>query len=406
MDAQILEAEKPQHDPWKLWFAKTRFGMFIHWGLYSIPAIGEWTLLNQAVPFEQYKKLANKFTGSKFNAKEWIRIAKEAGAEYVVFTTRHHDGYCLYDSKISDFTSIKTAAKRDFVAEYVEAAREAGLRVGLYYSLADWRYPTHSHQQLIPENMEFLIKYTHEQVRELLTGYGQIDMLWFDGPFGYDERGITWDIEWPQWDGERLLAMARELQPGIVINDRARIPGDYTTPEQHIKPAEQGRLWEACMTLNENWGYHKGDNRWKPTWQLIDNLVRCASFGGAYLLNIGPKADGTVPAPSVKRMKEIGQWLAAHGEAIYGTQRSDLRQDMVSFKLFTRKGNFVYMFEPCWTGKTSRIRNFDHEVVSATLLKSGRPVKFRQEGDVVEFYDLPARPDDPITSVFKIELKS
>jgi len=380
--------------------------MFIHWGIYSIPAVGEWTLLNQHVPFEEYKKLADDFKPAKFDAAEWAGLAKQAGAEYVVLTTRHHDGYALYDSQVSDFTSVKCAARRDFVAEYVQACRGAGLRVGLYYSLADWRFPTHSHGQLIPETMEYMRRYVREQVRELLSNYGHIDLLWFDGPFGYDERGITWDIEWPDWDGENLLAMARELQPGIVINDRARVPGDYTTPEQQIKAEGSGRLWEACMTMNDNWGYHKHDRHWKPTWQLIANLVQCAAGGGAYLLNIGPKPDGSIPATSAQRMREIGRWLGDHGEAIFGTERTDIRKDQCSFKDFTAKGNFRYLFEPNWPGKTERIHNFPHEIVSAQLLKSGRPLQFRQEpGGIVTFSGLPARPEDPWMSVIRLEIR-
>jgi alpha-L-fucosidase len=386
------------------WFAEARFGMFIHWGLYSIPAVGEWTMLNQHYSPDVYRRLADRFKPKRFDAAAWVALAKEAGAQYVVLTTRHHDGFSLFDSKVSDFTSTRTAAGRDFVAEYTWACRAAGLKVGLYYSLCDWRFPTHRHGRLVPAVMRRMREYVREQVRELCTNYGRIDLLWYDGPFGVDENGVTWGRKWPDWDGVRLHRMVRRLQPGIAINDRAMAPGDFATPEQEIKPPSDGRLWEACMTINDNWGFHKTDRNWKPAWQLVSNLVLCASNGGSYLLNVGPKADGTVPAPSVQRMREIGRWLRDHGEAIYGTRAGGLNPAAVSFRRFTRKGNFFYMFEPHWPGTVERIRNFPNRVVEARLLKSGKRLAVAQEGRTVTLTGLPSGPEDPLMSVIKLEV--
>ncbi|UCD30582.1 MAG: alpha-L-fucosidase, partial [Planctomycetota bacterium] len=181
----------------KTWFSEARFGVFVHWGLYSIPAVGEWTLLNQHIPFQEYRKLADQFNPKDFNPKSWVKLAKQAGAQYMVLTSRHHDGFSLFDSQVSDFTSTKTAAGRDFVAEYCKACRDAGLKVGLYYSLTDWRFPTHRKEKLINKAMGQMRSYVREQIRELCTNYGKIDILWYDGPFGLDERGITWKRKWP-----------------------------------------------------------------------------------------------------------------------------------------------------------------------------------------------------------------
>ena len=389
----------------KLWFSEARFGMFIHWGLYAIPAVGEWTMLNQHYEPDVYARLAGRFNPERFDVTTWIDLAKQAGAQYVVLTTRHHDGFSLFDSSVSEFTSVKTAAGRDFVAEYTKACRAAGLKVGLYYSLTDWRFPTHRHGRLVPKAMEFMRTYVREQVRELCSNYGRIDLLWYDGPFAVDENGVCWGRKWPDWDGRSLHRLARRLQPGIVINDRAMVPGDFATPEQEIKPPADGRMWEACMTLNDNWGYHKHDHNWKSTSQLLQNLVLCATQGGSYLLNIGPRADGTVPTPSVRRMQEIGEWLHEYGDAIFGTRAGDLNPAAVSFRRFTRKGRWYYMFEPQWPGTTERVRNFPYPVKSARMVKSGRRLRVEQQGTRLTLTDLPRRPENALMDVIKLEVR-
>ncbi len=397
-----LERSEDQKTPQATWFNQARFGMFIHWGLYSIPAVGEWTMLNQHYAPEDYRRLADQFRPNNVKLSEWARIARDGGAEYAVFTTRHHDGFSLYDSKVSDFTSVKTAAGRDFVAEFVEACRAAGLRVGLYYSLVDWRFPTHSRSEMVPQAMEQARTYVREQVRELCTNYGQVDLLWFDGPFAVDEQGVIWGRPWPDWDGAALLEMIRRLQPGIAINDRAGVPGDFGTPEQEIRKPADGRPWEACMTMNDNWGFHRNDHNFKPTWQLVNNLVLCATGGGSYLLNIGPRADGSVPEPSVQRMRELGEWLSIYGEAVYGTQGCHLNPAAVSFRRFTRKGDHFYMFEPHWPGETERIRNFPHRVTAARMLRSGKHLTVKQWGTTIELSGLPGEPEHALMDVIQL----
>ncbi|MFH0795829.1 MAG: alpha-L-fucosidase [Candidatus Omnitrophota bacterium] len=303
------------------WFSQARFGMFIHWGLYSILGRGEWVMDAEKIPLSEYEKLITRFNPEKFNAKEWVSLAKSAGMKYMVLTTKHHDGFCLFDSKLTDYTSKNSPAKKDFVAEFVEACRKEGMKIGFYYSLLDWH---HSDYQASPAKgtlSKKYIDYYHGQVRELCTNYGKIDIMWFDG---------EWDHSYQQWKSKELVRMIRKLQPDILINNRlghkgnchrddiSYKEGDFGTPEQTITAGASDRLWESCMTMNDHWGYAFGDHNWKTTTQLIHNLVRCVAGGGNYLLNVGPKPDGTIPLPSVRRLKKIGSWIKINGKSIYG----------------------------------------------------------------------------------------
>jgi alpha-L-fucosidase len=231
------------------WFHDARFGMFIHWGLYAIPARGEWAMFQEKIPAEEYAPLAKRFRPRSFDADAWVGLAKEAGCKYIVLTTRHHEGFCLFDSKVSDFTAPKTAAGRDFIAEYVRACRRAGLKIGFYYSLLDWRFPAYyDGPEKDPEGWKRHVRYSHAQVCELCTQYGRIDLLWYDGawvPWAEGEAKVNYAPKGDVWRAEELNAMARELQPHIVINNRAGTLEDYDTPEQHIKASEAGRAWES-----------------------------------------------------------------------------------------------------------------------------------------------------------------
>ncbi|MCX8183670.1 MAG: alpha-L-fucosidase, partial [Crenarchaeota archaeon] len=232
-----IQEEKSTVEKRMSWWVEARFGMFIHWGLYAIPARGEWVMYCERIPKNEYARLAQKFNPKRFDADKWVELAKQAGARYMVLTTRHHDGFCLWDSSVSDFTSVKTAARRDFVAEYVEACRKAGMRIGFYYSLLDWRWPAYwDGPEKNPEGWKEFRNYVHAQVRELLTNYGKIDILWYDG---------GWPHSPDAWGSEQLNAMVRSLQPEIIINNRSGLPGDFDTPEQRIEVSH--RPWEACM---------------------------------------------------------------------------------------------------------------------------------------------------------------
>jgi len=377
------------------WFSQARFGMFIHWGIYSIPARGEWVRLVERIPADEYEPLAKRFNPRRYHPEAWVALAQEAGMKYMVLTTRHHDGFSLFDSEVSDFTAPKTAAKRDLVAEYVEACRKRGMGIGFYYSLLDWRYPAYfSGPEKDPKGWAKLLEYVHTQVRELCTNYSRIDVLWYDG-------GWPWDAA--AWQSAKLNAMVRKLQPHILINNRSQLPEDFDTPEQQISaPKDPKRLWETCMTMNDNWGYSAGDNNWKSTSQLIHNLVRCASGAGNYLLNVGPKRDGTIPAPSVRRLKEIGKWMKVNGEAIYGSERCPFRGGMVG--LTTARNTTVYLHVLRWPGKKATIAGIKNKVLSAHLLATEEKVQVIQKGDRLFLRGLPRKAPDLYDSVIVMEL--
>jgi alpha-L-fucosidase len=377
------------------WFHQARFGLFIHWGVYAIPARGEWVMHVERIPTEEYAPLARRFRPRKYDPDAWVALAKEAGMKYMVLTSRHHDGFSLFDSKVSDFTAPKTAAGRDLIAEYVRACRRAGMKIGFYYSLLDWRWPAYwAGPEKDPEGWAKLVAYVHAQVRELCSNYGKIDILWYDGGWPHDANA---------WRSAELNRMVRSLQPHIIINNRSQLPEDIDTPEQHIKASTPGRAWESCMTMNDNWGYSAGDHNWKSTTQLIHNLVRTASGAGNYLLNVGPKADGTIPAPSVQRLREIGQWMKVNGESIYGSERCPFGGGMVG--MTTAKGSTVYLHVLRWPGEELCIAGIKSKVKSAHLLATGAPAEVVRRKDRLFLRGLPRKAPDRHDSVIVLKLQ-
>jgi alpha-L-fucosidase len=376
------------------WWNDARFGMFIHWGVYSIPARGEWVMHVEKIPAEQYAPLAQQFNPRKYDPDEWVALAKAAGMRYIVLTSRHHDGYSLFDSKVSDFTAPKTAAGRDLIREYVRACHKARMKVGFYYSLLDWRWPAYwAGPEKDPDGWRKLVEYVHAQVRELCTNYGKIDILWYDG---------AWPHSAEAWQSAKLNAMVRKLQPHIIINNRSQLPEDLDTPEQHITSSDPGRAWESCMTMNDHWGYCAGDDNWKSATQLIRNLVHCVSGGGNYLLNVGPKRDGTIPAESVKRLKEIGAWMKVNGESIYGCSRAPFGGGTAGPT--TAKGNTVYLHVYYWPGEEICIPDVKPRVKSARILATGKQAQAVQEGDRLCLRGLPPKPPSPHDSVLALKL--
>ncbi len=386
------------------WFKEARFGMFVHWGLYSIPARGEWVMHIEQIPKEEYAQLAKQFNPKRFNADKWVRLAISAGMKYIVLTTRHHDGFCLFDSKVSNFTSVKTAAKKDFVAEYVAACRKYKIKIGFYYSLMDWSHPEYqnSMEKNSPVSPQF-IAYFQTQVKELCTNYGKIDVLWFDG---------EWDHSVKQWQSEKLVKMIHKLQPTALINDRLGTEsrgtlGDFGTPEQYIPTAfpessAPSRSWESCMTMNDNWGYSAGDKNWKSTRQLIMNLVRCVSGDGNFLLNVGPKPDGTIPPPSVSRLKEIGAWMKINKESIYGCGKTSFGGGMVG--LTTAKNNKAYLHIFRWSGKEICLAWVKNKIKSAYLLANNKKISVSQKNDRLFIKGLPPKAPNDIDTVLVLKL--
>ncbi len=371
------------------WWHAARFGMFIHWGLYSVVGRHEWVMENEGIPVAEYEQLAKRFTPKPNAARDWARLARQAGMKYMVMTTKHHEGFCLFDTKTTSYCAPKQAAGRDLVKEYVEAARAEGLRVGFYYSLMDWHHPDGARCADDEAARKRFVEYIHTHIRELLTNYGKIDVLWYD---------VSWPLDAKGWESEKMNEMVFQLQPDIIVNNRNKLPGDFATPEQRIQAEEGDRAWESCMTMNESWGYHRADDAWKTPKQVIRNLITCARDGGNYLLNIGPKPDGSVPEESVRILSTVGRWMGKGGQAIYESDRCQPRRS--NYASFTRRGNTLYAHVYFWPGDTVTVAGLQTKVKSASLLATGKKVAFQQDPLRVRFTGLPSKaPDEPITTL-------
>jgi alpha-L-fucosidase len=371
------------------WWHAAKFGMFIHFGLYSLRARHEWSLETEAVPMAEYQPLAKQFNPKPGSAYAWAKLAKAAGMKYMVMTTKHHEGFCNFDSKLTDYCATKQGPKRDLVREYVEAARLEGLRVGFYYSLMDWHHPDGARCATDEAARTRFVDYTHGLIRELLTNYGKIDVLWYD---------VSWPLNAKGWESERMNKMVFELQPDIIVNNRNQLPGDFSTPEQRIVAETNGRAWESCMTLNDSWGYQRADDNWKSSKTVIRNLISCARDGGNYLLNIGPRGDGSIPEESVKVLTEVGRWMDTNGGTIYKSDFCDPRTSI--YASFTRTGNTLYMHVHFWPGSDVAISGLTTKAKSAYLLKGNRKVEVSQDPYRVHLTSLPSEaPDSPVTTI-------
>ena len=324
------------------WFRHDRFGMFIHWGLYAMPARHEWIKNYECIPEEKYDKYFKYFNPDLYDPREWARMAKAAGMKYAVFTSKHHEGFCMWDSAYTDYKCTKTPAGRDLLREFVDAFRAEGLRVGFYYSLIDWHHPEFpidknhprrndpdAYEQSKDRDMKVYAQYMRDQVTELLTNYGKIDILWFD--FSYPENNGTGDKAWMRgkgkddWESEKLIALARSLQPGIMIDNRADIEQDLWTPEQY-QPQEWMRhpqtdelvTWEACQTFSGSWGYHRDEQTWKSPEMLVRMLVNTVSLGGNLLMNVGPTSRGYLDHRAQEALGVFADWMKFNSRSIYG----------------------------------------------------------------------------------------
>lgn len=380
------------------WFEAARYGLFIHWGAYAAAARGEWAMNRERIPQAEYlERYIKPWRAEQYDPGAWAALAQAAGMGYLVLTTRHHDGFSLWDTALSDFHAGNYGPRRDLVGPYVKAVRAAGLKVGLYYSPAAWTHPDYpgpfyrdwpSPQDWRDEaSRQRFIAYYRGQIRELLTRYGRIDYLWFDGCIPEN------------LDGAETLAMVRELQPDILVNNRLGKPFDIMCCEQAIHPAPAGQPWEACMTLNDSWGYHAGDSNWKNAAAVVQMLVTCAASGGNLLLNIGPRADGSVPEESVRILRDAGAWVNRHHECLSRSERHPFSWNSVAHPI-TCRGDRVYLHffrQPggcfCWGDLRNRC-------LGAWLLPERRPLAFRQEGDRLFLEGLPnPLPGNPIGTV-------
>ena len=323
------------------WFEHDRFGMFIHWGLYAMPARDEWIKHIECLTDDVYDKYFKYFNPDMYDPKKWAKMAKEAGMKYAVLTTKHHEGFCMFDTKYTDYKCTNTPAGRDLVKEYVDAFRAEGIRVGFYYSLIDWHHPDFTidtkHPRRYDKNAEELnqgrdmkkyAQYMRDQVTELLTNYGKIDILWFDFSYSKPDPGFP---EWMKgkgkedWEAEELIALARKLQPGIIIDNRTELEQDIWTPEQYqplewVKHSETGEYltWEACQTFSGSWGYHRDESTWKSPEMLINMLVNTVCIGGNLLMNVGPTARGYLDYRAENALKVYADWMKYNSRSIYG----------------------------------------------------------------------------------------
>ncbi|MFM9145072.1 MAG: alpha-L-fucosidase [Phycisphaerales bacterium] len=419
------------------WWRDARFGMFIHFGLYSVPAgtwdgkpvggIGEWLLQNAKVdPIVYERTLVPQFNPSRFDAREWARIAKDAGMGYVVITTKHHDGFALWDSAASDYDVMATPFRRDIMRELADAVRADGMRMCWYHSIMDWHHPDYQPRRewdrrpVDPASFPRYVEHMNAQLRELLTKYGDIGILWFDG-----EWEGTWNHDW----GKKTDDFVRSLQPRIIVNNRVdsgragmegfsadeHARGDYGTPEQTIPPnGMPGKDWETCMTMNDTWGYKSSDQNWKSAQTMIRMLCDIASKGGNFLLNVGPKGDGTIPQESVERLARMGEWMRVNGESIRGTQASPFtkklpwgRATMRSRRGEWRDVTLLYLHVFDWPADgTLRLEGIANAAGGAQVLGANdRTPAVKQDAGAIVVSGLGTTPADPDCTVVRIDLK-
>jgi alpha-L-fucosidase len=373
------------------WFTQARFGMFIHWGIYALPARHEWIKNREQIADADYQRYFDHFDPDLYDPAAWAREARAAGMKYAVITTKHHDGFCLWDSALTDYKAPNTPAGRDLLRPFVDAFRAEGLRIGFYHSLIDWHHPEFPIDGLHPQrddeafratqhgrDIRKYAEYLHGQVRELLTQYGKIDIIWYD--FSYSGRDWGWSRGKGKddWQSERLLALTRELQPGIIVNDRLEIGGDLKTPEQYQPRARMEVdgwpvVWEACQTLNGSWGYDRDNLDWKSTDLLVRMLVDNVAKDGNLLLNVGPNARGEFEPRAVERLHGIGEWTRLHGRAIYGCGPSDFVAPPDC--RYTQRGDRLYLHLFAWPFRHVHLDGLAGRVAYTQLLNDGSEIK-------------------------------
>ena len=398
-----------------------KFGIFIHWGIYSVQGVDEsWAFFNNKIPYDQYMDQRRSFTARHYDPQAWAELFREAGAKYAVLTTKHHDGVALWDTQANDLSVVKqTPAARDLITPYCDALREQDLRVGLYFSHLDWSHPDYTAWQnpgpgepfnrftfregeSDPEAWERFVAFRNRQVEELCTQFGNVDLLWFDG---------DWDFPAEIWRMKELRDLIHRHQPNCVINSRMRGHGDYLTPEQGIPVAAPEGPWEFCVTMNDNWGWQPQDRNYKSSTQLIQMLCDCASLGGNMLLDIGPMENGMIPEPQEERMRDIGRWLGANGEAIYGSRAGLPFGHFHGPTILSKDRNVIFLFLNGKPGETVGLKGLQNNVVSARVLSTGEELGFKKLGGFVWseipgvlWIDAPRESlDEPVT-VIRLEL--
>jgi alpha-L-fucosidase len=402
--AAQLPKETPQQKQERMrWWTEARFGMFIHWGLYSQAARHEWVKKHERMTNEEYQKYFEVFNPDLYDPHEWARMAKAAGMKYAVITSKHHEGFCLFDSKYTDYKATNTPAHRDLIRPWVDAFRAEGLRVGFYYSLIDWHHPNYTIDSNHPQSarsdeeyarlnqgrdMAVYRQYLKDQVRELLTNYGKIDIIWLDFSFpGKNGKGRA------DWDSENLLKMVRELQPGIIVNDRLDLLDvaggwDFRTPEQ-FKPREWLTMngvrvaWETCQTFSGSWGYYRDEMTWKDPKQLLVLLIETVSKGGNLLLNVGPTARGTFDERAQDRLHAMGRWMYLNSRSIYGCTQApeEFKVPENCLLTYNPKSRRLYVHLLDWPMGQLTLEGYAGKVTYAQLLHDASEVQMSSKKD-------------------------
>ncbi|HLV80745.1 MAG TPA: alpha-L-fucosidase [Chthonomonadaceae bacterium] len=405
------------------WFVHDRFGMFIHWGLYALAARHEWVKHREEIGDADYQKYFDHFNPDLYDPKAWARTAREAGMKYFVVTTKHHEGFCLWDSQATDYKAPNTPYGKDLLRPLVEAFRGEGLKIGFYYSLIDWHHPEfpidgihpmRNHPDALEWNKNRDVRkyaeYMRAQVRELLTGFGKVDIIWFD--FSYPDsmhRGMRGKGR-EDWQSEELLKMVRELQPEIIVDNRLDLPAenaDIQTPEQFqprewVKVDGKPVVWEACQTFSGSWGYYRDETSWKSPHQLIQMLINTVSTGGNLLMNVGPTARGTFDDRALAALSVYGDWMRLHARAIYGCTQSEFAAPPDC--RFTQNGDRLYLHIYAWPFEQLHVDGLAGRVAYAQLLNDASEIHFSESGPTLTLR-LPVRQPDVTVPVVELFLK-
>jgi len=412
------------------WYRQAKFGMFIHWGPYSQASVeASWPIMvskQGGISEAEYRALSRTFNPTNFDPRAWIDLARQAGQRYMVLTTKHHDGFCMFNSSYTDYKITDAPYGKDIVKQLADACHEDDMPIGFYYSPPDMHHPgfrdtarpasENWHGQPDRPEWQSYLAYMQQQLRELLTHYGPVALIWFDGLNNQEK-----------YDGEQVVQMIHEIQPETLTNDRIGVDGDYETPEQFIPTAiptrgikltgidpsvsnklssavprpEDFRLWETCMTINNTWAYNKNDHEYKSARTLIRGLVEAASRGGNFLLNVGPQPDGLIQPEFQERLRAIGGWLTLNGDSIYGTTYGPIQNVDGLRTTSSGKSLFIHVFD--WKPPVCALKGVDARVLSARLLANGMPLKFRQTENQIEI-DIPQTAPDPDVSVIALNL--
>lgn len=407
---------KPVSEKGMQWFQDVRFGMFIHWGLYSLLGRGEWVMHNERIPVAEYEKLFNQFNPVKFDADEWVKIAADAGQKYMVITSRHHDGFSMYDTQFSDYKITKTAFGRDPIMELANAcAKNGNVKLGIYNSLLDWHHPAYRFREESGLAWSDYIAFLHGQVKELCTNYGELACLWFDGdwPTAAMNESNAYFAAGGSFEYDKLYTMIHTLQPDAVIHNNRHdqpLPGEDIQGFEQDLPGENTVGFntteiydmpiEVCMTINRSWGLNRTDSDHKSSKKLIHNLVKSASMGGNYLLNVGPTAEGKILTVHASRLGEVGSWLTVYGESVYETRKGSIPSQ--GHIVSTTRGDSHYVHLLDYVSDCEVLEGVPETITTATLLRDGSSVAMQWVDGNKLMLTVPAEMRDIVDTVIKL----